>query len=180
MTITSHNSYGAMFSTAMPRSILLLTGLVVLGWAEPMFAQIRVEPVDTPHVEEATGTREAGKHLNRRGLSSTPAAPIDRSLLAASPHSWRFSGEHLQETSARPLDRRWRNTLIGASIGAGITRVAGLGVVCSLYCSGNSNDGMGIEIIATPFFTGVGALVGGIIGYLRPVPPNQSDLEIRR
>lgn len=157
-----------MLCSAVLQPTLFLAGLFVFSSVE-LSAQIRVEPIEMLRIETATAG-DAEAHFSWTSLSNMPAIQIDHRLMAPiASHRVSISGEQIQKSAAQANNPRWRNALIGAAIGAGIRTVAWLGVVCAFYCSGNSNDGMGIEIFATPFFTGVGAVVGGIIGYNRPI-----------
>jgi hypothetical protein len=165
-----------MLSAAPLKPLLLFTGLLLLGSVQPSTAQAKSEPVGTPRVEEATLTRDVRMHLTRSGIPNGSVFQLDPRLIApATPLLSPLSGEPLiQQRATQDLDPRWRNTLTGAAIGAGISTVAWLGVVCAIYCSGNS-DGMGAEIFAIPVITGIGAVVGGLIGYNRPIQPRKAD-----
>lgn len=165
-----------MLSAAPLKPVLLFTGLLLLGAVQPSIAQIKSEPLGTLRVEEATLTQDAGMHLTRPGIPNESVFQLDPRLIApAAPLLSPLSGEPpIQQQPAQALNRRWRNTLTGAAIGAGIGTVAWLGVMCASYCFGTS-DGMGAEITATPIFAGIGAAVGGLIGYNWPIQPRKAD-----
>jgi hypothetical protein len=129
-------------------------------------AQPRTLPTDWNHIQQLAPGTEIRVELKDRGAVRGQFASATGDALVIT--SRRGQETLAQQTVARVLSgrkgHRTRNTLIGLGIGAG----AGLGVGAGIDSSSCHSCLLNFPNVGKEIFTPIGALAGGLIGFLLP------------